>query len=395
MKGSLSDIRVLSFAQIAQGPHATQLLGDMGADVIKVERREVGEWMRQWSHNNCFLEGESTSFLSLNRNKRSMTLNLKKDRGKEVAYELVRSSDVLVENFRPGVMERLELGYETLKEINPALVYCSSSGYGPEGPYKDRPGQDLLAQATSGLMSITGREGELPTPAGVAISDWMASGLMVSGILAALHYREKTGKGQKVEVNLLDALLDMQAQEAVTYLNSGAEPKRGKKNIGHVYHEAPYGVYETEDSYLAMSLNSLDDLGELLDLPELGEKYPTTEQALAHRNEIAEEIGEELAKRSTSDWVEIFESKDLWCAPVKNYEEVFDDPQVEANDMVVKLDHPTVGEFETTGVPIKMSETETGVDRAPPLLGEHTEEILTELGYSEETIEQLAEEEVI
>ena len=395
MDGALSDVRVLSFAQIAQGPHATQLLGDMGADIVKIERREVGEWMRQWSQNNCFLDGESTSFLSLNRNKKSFTLDLKKQKGKEIARQLVKEGDVVVENFRPGVMERLGLGYQDLSEINPSIIYCSSSGYGTEGPYRDRPGQDLLAQAMSGLMSITGNKEGLPMPAGVAISDWMASGLMVAGILAALHHREKTGEGQKVEVNLLDALLDMQAQEAVTYLNSGATPQRGERNIGHVYHEAPYGVYETKDGYIALSLSPLKDLGELLELPELGEKYSTTEDAIKNREKIARQINDQLSDKPTSHWVNLFLDKDLWCAPVQDYDEVFNDPQVKANEMVVDIEHPVIGEFKATGVPINMNKSDCTVEKPPPMLGEHNEEVLQELGYSAEEIDILREKEII
>jgi len=395
MEGALKGLKIISFAQIAQGPHATQLLGDMGAEVIKVERRGSGEWMRQWSQNNCFLDGESTSFLSLNRNKKSFTLDLKKQKGKEIARQLVKEGDVVVENFRPGVMERLGLGYQDLSEINPSIIYCSSSGYGTEGPYRDRPGQDLLAQAMSGLMSITGNKEGLPMPAGVAISDWMASGLMVAGILAALHHREKTGEGQKVEVNLLDALLDMQAQEAVTYLNSGATPQRGERNIGHVYHEAPYGVYETKDGYIALSLSPLKDLGELLELPELGEKYSTTEDAIKNRDEIARQINGQLSDKPTSHWVNLFLDKDLWCAPVQDYDEVFNDPQVKANEMVVDIDHPVIGEFKATGVPINMNKSDCTVEKPPPMLGEHNEEVLQELGYSAEEIDILREKEII
>jgi crotonobetainyl-CoA:carnitine CoA-transferase CaiB-like acyl-CoA transferase len=379
MPGALEDLTVVSFGQIAQGPVATQMLGDMGAEVLKIER-PGGEWMRNFSMANAYREGESLQFQVFNRNKRSVELDIKDDTHREVLYDLCEEADVVVENFRPGVMDRLGFGYEELSERNPGLIYASASGFGSTGPYVDRPGQDLLVQGMSGLMSITGDRDDLPTPQGVALADLHSGTYLAFGILAALHHRDRTGEGQRIEGDLLSASVDIQLQEVSIYANTGAEIDRGERGLGNAYHPAPYGVYETRDGHIVLSLVMPSELGEILDIEAIRD-VTTWEEAYDRRDEIMAEIAAVLETDTTEAWMEQLLEHDVWCGPVKEIPDVIEDPQVRENDMIRTIEHPTLGELTVTGTPIRMSETPPEIRRHPPRAGEHTEEVLEELGY--------------
>ncbi|MFB6105575.1 MAG: CaiB/BaiF CoA transferase family protein [Halobacteriaceae archaeon] len=386
MARALDDLTVVSFAQLAQGPVATQFLGDMGADVVKIEP-PGGEWMRsEWSMANAFPEGENATFLGVNRNKRSVELDLKDEDHLAVAYDLVEDADVVVENFRPGVMERLGLGYEELSERNPGLVYASATGFGSSGPYADRPGQDLLIQGVSGLAAQTGRADDPPTPVGTMAVDFYAAMNLAASVLAALHYRERTGEGQKVEGALLNAAVHMQAQEVSVVANAeGAHRERSAAGIAHPYFQAPYGVFETADGHMTISLSYPADVADVLGIDGLAD-VDDWESAYDRRDEIKEVIESVLRTDTTDHWLDRLGPADIWCAPVKSLPEAMEDPQVRHNDMVVPVEHPVLGEIELAGVPVALSETPGGVDRHPPTAGEHTDEVLEELGYDPEEL---------
>ena len=395
MNDALAGIRILDFSQMMMGPWATQLLGDLGADVIKVERPEVGEWERSLAAMGKFLHGESPFFLSMNRNKRSLTLDLKHPEARRIVDDLIPKVDVVVENFRPGVMDRLGFGFERLSALNPRLVYCSASGYGSVGPYVKRPGQDLLIQALSGLAANTGRAGDPPTPIGTSICDAMAAMMVSSGILAALHARTHTGKGQKVEVDLLSTALAAQCQEAVVHLNDFPPWERSAAGITQPWIGAPYGIYATSDGHLALAMNSLGVLGELLDLPEVAAYEGNSQGAFTDRDTIKRRLEARLATRTTNQWLELMATRDIWCAPVKDFEAIFSDPQVEASQIVTTVEHPKIGPLKLIRTPITLSDTPSSIRRPSPRVGEHNEEILRELGYDDSKIEQLEKEGVL
>jgi crotonobetainyl-CoA:carnitine CoA-transferase CaiB-like acyl-CoA transferase len=387
MERALEDITVVSFAQLAQGPVAAQMLGDLGAEVIKIER-PGGEWQRHWSMANQYPGGESAVFLSFNRNKRSIELDLKSEEHKRVAYDLIEDADVVIENFRPNVMERLGFGYEELSERDPELIYASASGWGRDGPYSDRAGQDLVIQAVSGLASITGRKDDPPTPSGATVVDFFSAANLAFSILASLHYRDRTGEGQRVDGSLFSAALGLMMQEISVCTNAGEEPERSEAGIAHVYNQAPYAVYETDNGYLTISLSPPAEVGEALDLPELV-AVDSWEEAYERRDELKRLIEATLREEPTEHWLEVLWEADIWCGPVNDLPEALEHPQVEANGMVQTVEHPDLGEVEFSTLPVEFSETPTEMRRHPPRAGEHTEEILHERGYSEETIDRL------
>jgi len=384
-KSALSGIKILSFAQLAQGNAGVEYLADLGADVIKIERPGKGAWERSWSGLDTYIKGESVFFLSLNRNQRSMTINLKEEKGREIICRLVKESDVIVENYRPNVMERLGLGYDDLSKINSGIIYASASGYGPDGPYRDKPGQDLLVQSLSGMASVTGKADDLPTPAGAAIIDIHSGALIAMGILAAICYRAQTGKGQKVEVNLLQSAIDIQKEAITYYMNGGGERSliRSKSGIGAPFYEAPHGTYATKNGHIAISLTPLKKLGEVIGLIELIEKYEQSE-ALTKRDEIKELIQQVIKEKTTEEWLRLMEAHDVWCAKVNNYADLVEDPQVEYNQVIKEIEREDIGSFKVIGFPVQLSESKAEIRKAPPKLGEHTDEILRELGYDDE-----------
>ena len=391
MSGPLKGLRVADFSQLVQGPSATQLLGDMGADIVKIEPR-AGEWSRGWSIGDTFINGESLSYLAFNRAKRSITLDLKADEGKEIARRIIKSSDVLIENFRPGVMDRLGLGYEALSAKQPELIYCASSGWGQDGPYEARPGQDLLAQSIAGVLMLNGTADDPPVPVGIGLADLTAGLHIVIAVLMALYERSRSGKGQRLDVNLLNSMLHQTTQELTLYLNTLREPQRSAAGIGHPYVGAPMGVYKTKDGYISIAMMPVGKIGELVGVS--GFEGNDSRNVTANRDDVKRKLEKGFAQKTTSELMDIFMKADIWAAPVNTFPDVERDPQVVHNQILVEFEHPAAGKFRTVGPPIEFSRT-PGEIRRPPMLGEHNDEILSELGYSAKEIAHFRDAKVV
>ncbi len=385
--GVLSGYRVLDCSIAMAGPFAAQRLGDLGADVIKVEPT-TGEWQRHVAAGGARGNKVNVSFLSLNRNKRSLAVDLKSPEGKEVLLELVKTADVFLQNYRPGVAKRLGVDYETLSAINPRLVYVSMSGYGEDGPYVNRPGQDLILQGMSGAMLSAGRAGEPPTPAGQYLVDAITAYTAFEGALAALLHRERTGEGQLVQVNMLDAITTIQMQELSVFTVAGKPQERSAEPHAHVYIRAPYGAFATKDSYIIVAFPRLKTFGELIGEPSFLEMDDETD-TWTRRDEIFAKTRERLKAKTSAEWLELFRANDIWAGPVYGYEDLVKDPQVKHNGTFVSYEHPTEGAVTTPGFPIRFSKTPSKVERGAPLTGEHTREILRESGMSDEQIDRL------
>ncbi len=385
--GILDGYRVVDCSIAMAGPFAAQRLGDLGADVIKVEPTG-GEWQRFAAAGGARGNAINVSFLSLNRNKRSLAVDLKSDDGRRIVHELIAKADVFLQNYRPGVAARLGLDYPTLAALNPGLVYVSMSGYGEDGPYRDRPGQDLLLQAMSGAMLSAGRAGEPPSPAGLYLADAVTASTAFEGVLAALLHRERTGEGQLVTVNMLDALTALQMQELSVYTVGGVPQQRGAEPNAHVYIRAPYGVFATADGYLALGFADLNALGEVLDEPSFAGMDPE-EHGWTHRDELYATVARHLRTATTAHWLDVLLAAGMWVGPVYGYDDLVNDPQIIHNRTFIEYDHPTEGHVKTPGFPYRFAKTPPRVQRGAPLVGQHTGEILAELGIDDERVHEL------
>ena len=385
----LSGIRVLDCTIAMAGPFCGQRLGDLGADVIKIEPT-TGEWQRHVSAGGLKGNKVNVSFLTLNRNKRSLAVDLKSPEGRATVHDMVKSSDVFLQNYRPGVAKRLGMDYETLRALNPGLVYLSLSGYGESGPYVDWPGQDLILQGMSGAMKSVGRAGEPPMASGHFLVDAVSAYTAFEGILAALFHRERTGEGQKVEVNMLDAVIGLQMQEVSVHTVGGKPQTRSAEPHAHVYIRAPYGSFATSDGYIIVAFPPLKTFGRLIGEPAF-EDMEEEVDGWDQRDLIFAKTAERLKTRSSADWLALFRENDIWAGPVYGYEDLRSDPQIVHNGTFIEYDHPTEGHVVTPGFPIRFSATPSTVARGAPLAGEHSREILREFGFQEDRIDRLVD----
>ncbi|MFQ5955016.1 MAG: CaiB/BaiF CoA transferase family protein [Kiloniellales bacterium] len=389
----LGGIKIISFNHFLIGPVGIQLLADLGAEVIAVEPLD-GAFQRKWGGANKSVGGQTVLLLAGNRNKRSLALDLKAPAGLEIARRLIAGADVVAENYRPGVMDKLGLGYERLKADNPGLIYAAVSGFGPDGPYAERPGQDLLIQAISGLMDITGSRTGGARAVGVSAADHHGAALLAMGILAALLRRSRTGQGCRVDVDLLSSAIDLQLESFVCYLN-GERPKdvRQPRHIAGWYFPAPYGIYPTKDGEMAISLASMKLLSEALSLPELASvSEPDT---FARNEELAQTIARTIAGKATAEWREILDAHGVWHAQVNDYQAVIEDPQVRHNGNFVTIDGATGAAITLVRHPVRYDGQAPEVRLPPQPLGAQTADILAELGYSAEEIKALAAESAV
>lgn len=395
MKRALDGIRIVDFTKALAGPYCTMHLADMGAEVIKIEMPGTGDDSRGWGPP--FIEGEAAYFLSINRNKKSITLNLKDERAKEIALKLIERSDIVVESNRPGVMKKLGLDYECVKEINPGVIYCSISGFGQTGPYKERPGFDQVIQGYGGIMGLTGEAGGPPIKVGIAVTD-IATGMFAAmGILMALYYREKTGKGQYIDASMLDGQISWLTYQGGRYLASGEVPQR----IGSAHPLiVPYQDFEASDGFINIAAGNdnlwrrfceVTGLHDIVDDP----KFATNAKRVENREEVVGIISKVIATKTIEEWLDILNNAGIPCGPIYTVDRVFADPHVLAREMLVEVNHPKCGKIKVTGSPVKFSETPAEVVTAPPSLGQHNEEILLGLGYSSDDIKKLIEEKVI
>ncbi|OIS90481.1 CaiB/BaiF CoA transferase family protein [Brucella cytisi] len=385
--GVLSGYRVLDCSIAMAGPFAAQRLGDLGADVVKVEPT-TGEWQRHVAAGGAEGNRVNVSFLSLNRNKRSLAVDLKSPDGKQVLLDLVKTADVFLQNYRPGVAKRLGVDYESLSKINPKLIYVSISGYGEDGPYVHRPGQDLVLQGMSGAMLSAGREGEPPTAAGQYLVDAITAYTAFEGALAALLHRERTGEGQLVQVNMLDAITTIQMQELSVFTVGGKPQTRSAEPHAHVYIRAPYGAFATSDGFIIVAFPKLKTLGEVIGEDSFLTMYDEVD-TWARRDEIFAKTRDKLKTKTSAEWLELLRAADIWCGPVYGYADLVDDEQIKHNGTFVEYEHPTEGKVKTPGFPIRFSKTPSTVDRGAPVTGQDTRDVLTEAGYAADKIEAL------
>jgi crotonobetainyl-CoA:carnitine CoA-transferase CaiB-like acyl-CoA transferase len=387
----LSGVTVLDFTQVYMGPSCTQLLGDYGAEVIKVERPGVGDLSRSSIVDPAGLD--NPIFLSINRNKRSLSVDTRSEEGKDVIRRLVRDADVVVSNFRGGVMERIGFGYEALKAINPKLIWASGTGFGDTGPYSHKGGQDVVAQAYSGVMARRESD-EIPFSVyPTTLCDYTTGMHLMQGILLALLARERTGEGQKVDVTMYDSMLHMQMQEACMQLNRGYEINWAAMPLS--------GVFPTTDGAVCMvgafKENPLRDISKALEIEDLSlrPEFATPEARVEHRHELREIFLARYAENTTDHWVKALESVDILCAPVRTLAEALEDEQTLVNRMIVEMDHPTAGTVRTLEAPIHLSATPASVRRVPPRLGEHNAEVLGDHGFTPDEIAALTESKVL
>ncbi|HLI05850.1 MAG TPA: CoA transferase [Ktedonobacteraceae bacterium] len=376
MDAALSDVVVIDLSRVFAGPFCTQMLGDMGATVIKVEQPGKGDDTR--SYGPPYIAGEAAYYLGLNRNKYSITLDFSKPEDKQQLFELIQKATVLVENFRPGTLARQGLGYEDLRRLNPGLIYCSISGYGQEGPYASRAGYDFVAQAESGLMAVTGEvEGE-PQRLGTPIADISAGMYATISILAALHYRDLTGKGQYIDISLVESAISLLGNVSANHLISGEEAQRYGNAHPNI---VPYQAFQTRNGYVVVAAGNdrlYQSLCRLLGREELATdpRFVTNPQRVRNRAELISILQDLFRQRDTEDWLAAMRAAGIPCGSINSVSQVFRDPQVQFRDFVWEARHPTAGTIKLSGSPIRLSATPTRLYKAPPLLGEDNEQIL-------------------
>jgi len=389
MKDALHGIKVIEIAQLMTGPTCGLMLADMGADVVKVEKLPGGDDSRTYGEPS--INGESAGFMILNRNKRSLALNLKAPGGIEVAKRLVAGADVIVENYRKGALDKLGLGYDVLSKLNPRLVYCAISGYGRTGPYADKGGFDLIAQGFSGIMSITGMPGGPPVKSGTSVADINAGILAALGIVTALVSRATTGRGQLVETSLMEAAIQQTYWQAAMFFATGVSP--GPTGSAHPL-TAPYQAYATRDGWVNVggaNQANWERIARVIGRPELIEdvRFRTNSDRIRNLAELTPLIAEKLRERSSAEWIRDLEAAGVPVGPINRIGDMLADPQVAAREMVIEVDHPRAGRTKALGTPIKFPEARGDLTRPAPLFGQHTREILGQLGYSAAQIEDL------
>ncbi len=376
-EGLLDGILVLDMAQFLSGPFAALRLGDLGARVIKIERPDGGDLCRRLYLTDTEIGGDSTLFHAINRGKESFAADFKNPDDLASIRKLVAKADVIIQNFRPGVIERLGLDYETVSKINPGIVYASITGYGDDGPWRDLPGQDLLAQARSGVMWLNGDEDQGPVPFGLAVADLLAGNAIVQGLLAGLVRRGRTGKGAHVETSLLEALLDFQFEVLTTHLNDGGRvPKRSEFRNAHAYLSAPYGVYECADGWLALAMTPLDRLGKLIGLLSIEGLAPS--EAFTARDTVKKMIASHLKQRPLAHWLSILQPADIWCAEVLDWPAMMETEAFKRLDMLQTVSRVDNVAIRTTASPIRVNGLRPHCTVAAPQIGAQTEKIRAE-----------------
>jgi len=391
----LNGIHVLDLSRVLAGPYCTMVLGDLGAEVIKVEAPE-GDETRGWGPP--FVGNESAYYLCVNRNKRSMVLDFKAQESRDILQELIKRSDVLVQNFRPGTLTRFSVDYESASAINPNLIYCSISGFGQNGPLRDRPGYDFMIQALGGLMSITGESDGEPIKVGVAVADLFAGQNAAIAILAALQARAQTGKGQHLDISLFDSQLGMLANIASNYLISGNLPKRYGNAHANI---VPYQSFQATDTWFVLAVGNDQQFERLcgvignLDLAH-DPRFDSNAERVKNREELINLLKPAFLRKAANEWLSALEAAGIPCGPINTLDKVFSMPQVEAREMLIHMQHAEIGDLKLVGSPLKFSETPVDYKLAPPRLGEHTEEVLKKLlGYSSEQVMNLRRRRVI
>lgn len=390
MSPTLEGVSVVDLSRILAGPYCTMILGDLGADVVKVEP-PGGDDCRHWGPP--FIDDESAYFLAVNRNKKSLCLDLKREEGKDLLLRLIDGADVLIENFRPGAMDRLGLGYDALKKRRPSLVYCSISGYGQTGPLRDRPGYDAVMQGEGGWMGLTGVPEGMPMKVGASLADILTGMMACEGILASLYRREKTGEGERIDVSLFDSVLATLCYQAQGYLMTGEIPKR----LGNRHSSlTPYETFRTKDSYVIVGAGN-DSLWKrfvaIAECPELDvPEFAANADRVRRYDELHAVLEPVLASKTTDEWVALLDKAGIPVGRVRNVAEVFENPQIEHRNMRLSVEHGKLGAIPLTGNPIKLSEASEREHLPPPMLGEHTESVLKErLGVDEQTLRRLRE----
>lgn len=394
MGKALQGVRVLDLTRVLAGPYAAMLLADLGAEVIKIETPHGGDDSRGYGP---FVNGESAYFISLNRNKKSLTLNLKSEKGKEIFLDLVKNADVVLENYRPGTMEKLGLGYEVLEQHNPSIIYAACSGFGHTGPYSQKAAYDLIVQGMGGIMSLTGEPDGPPTRVGASVGDITAGLFTAVGILAALHQRGNSGKGQKVDVAMLDCQVAILENAIARYAVTGQSPKSTGNRHPSI---TPFATFKASDGYVIVAAGN-DNLWRkwcvAVGREDLAEDPRFVTNALRTENwdDLEVIMSEVISQRSVEEWLHLFEEAGIPASPINRVEQVVNHPQVKAREMIVTQDHPVAGTIMMPGIPVKLSKTPGSIDSPAPLLGEHNVEILGKMGYSEEEITDLRNQGII